>query len=282
MRRSISGIPNAAVLPVPVCALARTSLPARAGGIAAAWTGVGVVKPSSRTARRSAGLRPSASKVGCIDSFENERARSIVGNSKDRASETSPGGDTPFYHIPVSIEQTFVGRGSGKLSAPGLVEQLGPGGYAERREDRVDLTFDRVHAPAEAPGELRGVRAGPYGSRPLTLQRREGRGDRGLAGDRFVGHRGQRAVPVRVGMPESELTPAAFAGELGQGRRRQRRPKMERRCGEGLVCSVQAGDRGVASPQRLIDAALRVSCVGNRAGIAVEREGRIDVLRPDL
>jgi hypothetical protein len=42
-RRSITGIRKASVLPVPVCAVARTSLPVSAGGIAASWTGVGVV-----------------------------------------------------------------------------------------------------------------------------------------------------------------------------------------------------------------------------------------------
>jgi len=43
-RRSITGIRNARVFPVPVCAVATTSLPCRAGGIASAWTGVGVRK----------------------------------------------------------------------------------------------------------------------------------------------------------------------------------------------------------------------------------------------
>lgn len=38
------GIRKASVLPVPVCAVASTSLPSSAGGIADAWTGVGVVK----------------------------------------------------------------------------------------------------------------------------------------------------------------------------------------------------------------------------------------------
>src|SRR6266850_1862864 len=40
---SITGIRNASVLPVPVCAVASTSLPSRACGIVAACTGVGVV-----------------------------------------------------------------------------------------------------------------------------------------------------------------------------------------------------------------------------------------------
>ena len=49
--RSIIGSVNAAVLPVPVCAVARTSRRSSASGIAACWTGVGVVKRASRTAR---------------------------------------------------------------------------------------------------------------------------------------------------------------------------------------------------------------------------------------
>jgi hypothetical protein len=44
MRCSITGIKNASVLPVPVCAVASTSRPAIACGIVAACTGVGVTK----------------------------------------------------------------------------------------------------------------------------------------------------------------------------------------------------------------------------------------------
>ena len=38
------GMPNAAVLPVPVCAVPKISFPLRATGIACAWIGVGVLK----------------------------------------------------------------------------------------------------------------------------------------------------------------------------------------------------------------------------------------------
>src|SRR3954453_13541821 len=41
-RASITGIENARVLPVPVCAVATTSRPSMRGGMACAWTGVGV------------------------------------------------------------------------------------------------------------------------------------------------------------------------------------------------------------------------------------------------
>src|ERR1700688_4629404 len=45
-RRWIIGTRKRRVLPVPVEAVARMSLPSRAGGMALAWTGVGVVKPA--------------------------------------------------------------------------------------------------------------------------------------------------------------------------------------------------------------------------------------------
>jgi hypothetical protein len=41
-RRSIIGRTNAAVLPVPVCAIPRRSEPVRMMGIACCWIGVGV------------------------------------------------------------------------------------------------------------------------------------------------------------------------------------------------------------------------------------------------
>src|SRR5580698_6690346 len=44
--RWIIGMRKLSVLPVPVEAVARISLPSRAGGMALAWTGVGVVKPA--------------------------------------------------------------------------------------------------------------------------------------------------------------------------------------------------------------------------------------------
>src|ERR1700688_4632984 len=44
--RWIIGMRKLRVLPVPVEAVARMSLPSRAGGMALAWTGVGVVKPA--------------------------------------------------------------------------------------------------------------------------------------------------------------------------------------------------------------------------------------------
>ena len=57
-----SGRPNAAVLPVPVCAIAIRSRPPSRIGIALAWMGVGVSKFSERKARRMGSESPNASK----------------------------------------------------------------------------------------------------------------------------------------------------------------------------------------------------------------------------
>ena len=45
--RSIIGMRKLSVLPVPVEAVARMSWPSSAGGMALAWTGVGMMKPAA-------------------------------------------------------------------------------------------------------------------------------------------------------------------------------------------------------------------------------------------
>jgi hypothetical protein len=60
---SITGTRKARVLPVPVWAVARTSRPARAGGIAAAWTGVGIVMLAEARFPCKTGERDSSKKV---------------------------------------------------------------------------------------------------------------------------------------------------------------------------------------------------------------------------
>ena len=59
-RRWRIGSTKAAVLPVPVCAHASTSRPARTRGMTSRCTGVGCVYPSSSTARTSGGASPRA------------------------------------------------------------------------------------------------------------------------------------------------------------------------------------------------------------------------------
>jgi hypothetical protein len=57
-----SGRPNAAVLPVPVCAMPSMSRPSRSAGIAWAWIGVGVVMPATSSARTSGSASAKAAK----------------------------------------------------------------------------------------------------------------------------------------------------------------------------------------------------------------------------
>src|SRR5438552_8314897 len=56
------GIAKAAVLPVPVCALAKRSRPACRTGMARVWTGVGAMNPSSSMAREMSGWIASSPK----------------------------------------------------------------------------------------------------------------------------------------------------------------------------------------------------------------------------
>ena len=61
--RVSAGSMKAAVLPVPVSAVARMSRPWSAGGMAASWTGVGVVYSNASRAFRTSGCRPSSENV---------------------------------------------------------------------------------------------------------------------------------------------------------------------------------------------------------------------------
>src|SRR5579871_594522 len=67
-RASITGIENARVLPVPVCAVATTSRPSMSGGIACAWTGVGVTNSFLWRLFRNAEQRLSSEKcfINCV------------------------------------------------------------------------------------------------------------------------------------------------------------------------------------------------------------------------
>src|SRR5260370_33877580 len=71
--RWIIGIRKLRVLPVPVEAVARMSLPSSAGGMALAWTGVGVVKPAvvrrglREAERLEAGERTASTVAGGVE-----------------------------------------------------------------------------------------------------------------------------------------------------------------------------------------------------------------------
>ena len=71
--RCSSGMPKAAVLPVPVCARAITSLPFPSKkGITSSCTGIGCSNPSSVMARRISSLTPNSSNVFNAVVFVNE------------------------------------------------------------------------------------------------------------------------------------------------------------------------------------------------------------------
>src|SRR5580698_8129333 len=78
-RASISGIENARVLPVPVCAVATTSRPSMSGGMVCAWTGVGVTNSFLSRLFRNAEQRLSSEKcfINCARFFlwEPERCQ---------------------------------------------------------------------------------------------------------------------------------------------------------------------------------------------------------------
>src|SRR5436190_6667332 len=70
-RASITGIANARVLPVPVCAVATTSRPSMSGGMACAWTGVGVTNSFLSRLFRNAEQSLSSEKcfINCVRFF---------------------------------------------------------------------------------------------------------------------------------------------------------------------------------------------------------------------
>ena len=85
--RSRAGSRNAAVFPEPVTADAHTSTPRSAGGITAAWIGVGAVNPSSETALRS-GLE-SASEEKLVAAEEGSVSGSSAPSSSSSAATTA-------------------------------------------------------------------------------------------------------------------------------------------------------------------------------------------------
>src|ERR1019366_2865701 len=83
-RASMTGMANARVLPVPVCAVATTSRPSSSGGMAWAWTGVGVTNSFLARLFRNAEQRLSSVKwfIDCVRFF---RARDLAfGGSGDQ------------------------------------------------------------------------------------------------------------------------------------------------------------------------------------------------------
>ena len=71
---SIIGIRKLSVLPVPVEAVARMSAPSSAGGIAPAWTGVGVVKLAAARRCLSESEMLKSAEVDCLGVFIGDAA----------------------------------------------------------------------------------------------------------------------------------------------------------------------------------------------------------------
>src|SRR5262249_22533835 len=72
--RSMTGTRKASVLPVPVCAVAMTSLPAKACGMAAACTGVGIENPAALSRSFREGVTESSEKLFILLSCRRDRA----------------------------------------------------------------------------------------------------------------------------------------------------------------------------------------------------------------
>src|SRR5271167_1562771 len=106
-RRSMIGIKKARVLPVPVCAVARTSLPSSAGGIADAWTGVGVVKWRCNSFCWSPADRVMS--LNCVKTIfltflEGRRAKCTGDASREDTSE-------PALVLSGAVDETDAGEG---------------------------------------------------------------------------------------------------------------------------------------------------------------------------
>src|SRR5215813_3729092 len=86
MSRWRIGSRNAAVLPLPVDAVAMRSLPAMTGGIAFSWMGVARANPLSRTAESRSGCSMKCEN-GILNSFLVYRIRPSHGTSAGRRVE---------------------------------------------------------------------------------------------------------------------------------------------------------------------------------------------------
>src|SRR5438445_8148510 len=95
---SITGIRNASVLPVPVCAVARTSLPSSACGIAAACTGVGVINRAAANFSFTYGEINISEKRPAERSARGSDADSARG-SEERSAFTSETFNIQYYFL---------------------------------------------------------------------------------------------------------------------------------------------------------------------------------------
>lgn len=183
MSELIIGNPNAADFPLPVWALARISRPSIAGGIACSCTGVGSVNPKSRTARSSAGARPSSSKlvmfaifliVGAarssrpIDRAGEDRSISRMSRSRQTEKSLAEGADRPDGILWRHLADIHC-RGTGRRRLPKNVEAL--------------VFFDDGESTAKLDGLCAAHAAAGCRSTRLMGPIREGRADRTLEGE---------------------------------------------------------------------------------------------------
>ena len=145
--------PKAAVLPLPVSALPRTSRPSRAGGIARAWIGVGSEKPRSSRAASNGGCKPSFSKVEMIDDLSRVCAARSHSSERSRGSCLTMAWRALLRQM-LESQGTRCDRG-GATSQPisGLLDQRKD--VARRRADRTSSqsrATAQIAALAQASG----------------------------------------------------------------------------------------------------------------------------------
>ncbi len=189
---------NAAVLPVPVCAAASTSVPWRTRGIARSCTGVGSVYPSSVTVRNRTSDRPSSSKrklvcVLCISVAWAATRWSYLMSGAAPTRLRGGGGYRRFARSipdngPMGAQGTRAIEAARRAGVPYSVHEYAHDERATLREGRPRLCA-RGRRGAR-PGAGSGVQdAGRLGRRPA--------GDRGRAGGRRGGPQGGRRCARR-------------------------------------------------------------------------------------
>src|SRR5215210_2940771 len=119
MSRFRMGSANAAVLPLPVIAQARTSRPSTAGGMPSRWIGVGTVKPRSATPFKRLGCRLNEEKLMFGIIMLSEGARLLDEQWKLRHSMIR------FQTGPAGIRERRTGPGEAAVRANEAQDRLG-------------------------------------------------------------------------------------------------------------------------------------------------------------
>mmetsp|Transcript_16815 Transcript_16815/g.58811 ORF Transcript_16815/g.58811 Transcript_16815/m.58811 type:complete len:259 (+) Transcript_16815:977-1753(+) len=187
-RRASSAVLKAPVLPVPLCACATTSRPARNGWIASDCTGDGRSNPYANTPRSTAGLSPMSSKL------------SVASSQFVRSSPSAPvSSGAPPSAAPLSRSAAAAdGRGVSKSSAaPAVVATTAAAASAAR--------VDPVPVDAQSPSPKEVV---VFAARNMTCPVEPNRAPRTLAA--------ASGTPPR-GMPTSIQRPSSHHPKQGGG-----------------------------------------------------------------